>query len=449
MPTPAQRIDPKPVTTYATGQALTAAPASWPADHWWDNFNDPQLSALIAEGLAGASDMRIAEARFAAAQAQTGAARAALLPSLNAGGTVIGVKSSYNSILPSGAVRHGWHDFEQASLDAGWSLDFWGKNRAALHSAEAEARAAEAEAQAARLTVASGIAAAYADLARLYRERDAVSDARAVRDKTAGLMAERRGQGLENDGAVARARSGEEGTEAELAAIDEQITITRYQIAALMGAGPDRGLAIERPILPANRDFGLPASLPAELLGRRPDVVAARYRVEAAAQGIHQAKAGFYPNVDLRALVGFQSLGLSNLFLSDSTVGAVGPAVSLPIFDGGRLRAQYRGAEAEYAEAAAFYDGTLTQALREVADAAASSRALATRLDRARAAEADARAAWTIASNRYRGGLATYLDVLTAEDALIAARRNVAALEARAFTLDVALIRALGGGYRS
>src|SRR5579871_3127369 len=115
-----------------------------------------------------------------------------------------------------------------------------------------------------------------------------------------------------------------------------------------MGAGPDRGLAIERPTLPTDKDFGLPARLPAELLGRRPDVVAARYRVEAAAQGIKQEKAAFYPNVDLKALVGFQSLGLSNLFLSDSTVAAVGPAISLPIFDGGRLRAQYRGAEADY-----------------------------------------------------------------------------------------------------
>jgi len=448
MPTPAARADPKPSSAYAADQSFTAPVANWPADHWWEEFGDSQLSALITEALAGASDMRIAEARFAAAHAAVGGARAALLPSLSAGGGVVEVKPSYNSILPSNAVPHGGHEVAQASMDADWTLDFWGKNRAALHSAEAESQAAQAEAQAARLSVSTGIAAAYADLARLYRERDSAVDARTVRGKTADLLAERQRQGLENEGAVARARNGEDQADAELAAIDEQIAIVRNQIAALMGAGPDRGLAIKRPLLPMTKDFGLPSSLPAELLGRRPDVVAARFRVEAAAQKIKQAKAGFYPNIDLRALVGFQSLGLGNLFLSGSSFGAVGPAFSLPIFDGGRLRAQYRGAEANYAEAVAFYDGALTQALREVADTAASSRALATRLDRSRAAETDALAAWTIANNRYRGGLATYLDVLTAEDTLIQSRRTVADLEARAFTLDIALIRALGGGYR-
>jgi NodT family efflux transporter outer membrane factor (OMF) lipoprotein len=449
MPKPEEHADPKPVTGYASDQSFAAPASNWPGDHWWEDINDPQLATLIKEGLAGASDMRIAEARYAKAHAATGEARAALLPSLNAGGSLTEMKSSYNSLLPSNAVPHGWKDIGQASLDASWTIDFWGKNRAALHSAEAQAKAAEAESQAARLMVSTGIAAAYADLASLYKERDAAADARMVRSKTADLMAKRQGEGLENEGAVARARSGEEQADAELAAIDEQIAIARNRIAALMGAGPDRGLAIVRPTLPMNKSFGLPSNLPAELLGRRPDVVAARFRVEAAAKGIDRAEAGFYPNVNLMALIGFQSLGLNNLLLSDSRFGVAGPAISLPLFDGGRLRAQYRGAEADYAEAVAAYDGTLTNALREVADTAASSRALTTRLERSRAAEADARKAWSIASNRYRGGLATYLDVLTAEDALIQSRRTVASLEARAFTLDIALIRSLGGGYHS
>ncbi|WP_166795060.1 TolC family protein, partial [Pseudomonas aeruginosa] len=127
----------------------------------------------------------------------------------------------------------------------------------------------------------------------------------------------------------------------------------------------------------------------------------------------------------------------------------VGPAISLPVFDGGRLRGQYRAAETDYQAAVAQYDGALTQALRDVADAAASSRALDLRLDHAQEAERAANAAWIVANNRYRGGLATYLDVLAAEDALISARRSVASLKTRALALDIALIRALGGGYRS
>ena len=136
------------------------------------------------------------------------------------------------------------------------------------------------------------------------------------------------------------------------------------------------------------------------------------------------------------------------MFKSGSTFGTVGPAISLPIFDGGNLRGQYRAAEADYRIAVAQYDGALTQALREVADAAASKRALGERLGRAQEAERAADAAWAVANNRYRGGLATYLDVLVAEDALIAARRTVALLQTRAFALDVALVRALGGGFR-
>lgn len=449
LPEPAEHADPKPVTSYAADQSFAAPASNWPDDRWWEEMNDPQLATLIKEGLSGANDMRIAEARFAKARAVVGGAQAALLPSVTIGGSVQEFKSSYNSLLPEGAVPHGWNDIAQTSLDASWELDFWGKNRAALDSAEAQAKAAEAQAQAARLMVSTGIAAAYADLTTLYKERDAVADAREVRGKTASLMEERQGQGLENQGAVARARSGEEQANTELAAIDEQIAIARNRIAALMGAGPDRGLAIARPTLPISKTFGLPSNLPAELLGRRPDVVAARFRVEAAAKRIDQAEAGFYPNVNLMGLIGFQSLGINNLLLDNSSFGAVGPAISLPIFDGGRLRANYRGAEADYAEAVAFYDGTLTQSLREVADAAASSRALSIRLEHSRAAEADARKAWMIASNRYRGGLGTYLDVLSAEDALIQSHRAVALLEARAFTLDIALIRALGGGYKS
>jgi len=140
---------------------------------------------------------------------------------------------------------------------------------------------------------------------------------------------------------------------------------------------------------------------------------------------------------------------LSNLVSTGSDYGSVGPALTLPVFDGGRLRATKRGAEAEYDAAKAQYDGVLITALREVADAGTSQRLLAQRLDSAQAAEAGALASWQVASNRYKGGLATYLDVLSSEDALIQTRRTTASLKARAFALDVAMIRALGGGYRA
>jgi len=225
--------------------------------------------------------------------------------------------------------------------------------------------------------------------------------------------------------------------------------LQKNKLAALLGAGPDRGLTIARPNVNFTRAFALPASLSAELIGRRPDLVAARLRAEAAAKRIHVSKAQFYPNVNLTAFIGVQSLGLDRLQENGSDIGSVGPAISLPIFNGGRLRAQLRGAEAEYAESVANYEQALVQALREVADAAVSQRALAPQLDKIDAAVDAAREAWQVQNDRYQGGLASYLEVLTAEDYLLANLRSQSDLRSRSMTLDVALNRALGGGYRT
>ncbi|MBL7372366.1 TolC family protein, partial [Escherichia coli] len=158
-------------------------------------------------------------------------------------------------------------------------------------------------------------------------------------------------------------------------------------------------------------------------------------------------RADFYPSINLSALIGFQAFGLDNLFKSGSTYGSVGPAISLPIFRGGALAGQYKGARAGYDEAVATYDSTVTTAYREVADAVTSKSALVTRLAESRQALADSEAAYSIARQRYEGGLSTFLDVLTAEQGVLQNRQIVADLEARAFTLDVQLVRALGGGF--
>lgn len=459
LPAPGDRPAPAPVENFATsqsfsGQSLSAQAAQWPADQWWTGYGDPQLSALIEEGLKGATDLKVAEARFAQAQAIAGAANGRLLPSLGAQAEGGIAKQSYNYLLPRAVAPRGWPDYAQGAVRLDWDPDFWGGNRAALAAARLDAAAAGAEAAAARLAVASGVAAAYADFAGLHAEQDAARRAVDVRSKTLELMQARQGQGLENEGAVQRARSALAAAQGELAALDEAVALTRNRIAALVGAGPDRGLALTRPASEATGSaatgaFGLPENLPAQLIGRRPDLVSARLRAEAAASRIGAARAAFYPNVNLSAMIGLQALGVENLFKTGASFGAVGPAISLPIFNGGQLRGRYRAAEAEYRVAVAQYDGVLTQSLREIADVAASQRALQQRLDTAQQAERAAQIAWTVASDRYRGGLASYLDVLTAEDALIAASRVVASLQNRAFALDVALVRALGGGFRS
>ena len=443
------RPEPKAAASYAVQASLQAPAADWPQDRWWTGYGDAQLDALIDEALASSPDLAQAAARVSRANALAQQAGAALTPQVAANAQASLTKQSYNNGFPAAYVPQGWNDTGLANLSLGYDLDLWGKNRAALAAATSAAEAARAAAAMTRLALSTSIAAAYADLAQLHAERDAAQAAADARVRTAGLIAERAANGLETQAPVKRAEAGQASAEAQIAAIDESIGLTRNRIAALMGQGPDRGLAIQRPQAAALKAFGLPETVQADLIGRRPDVVAARLRAEAASSDIKSAKADFYPNIRLSALIGVQSLGLEWLTRAGSGYGSVGPAISLPIFDGGRLQGAYRGARADYDLAVASYDSAVTQALREVADVAVSQKALQARLDRSRQALAASEAAYRIAQDRYRGGLSSYLEVLSAEDALIADRRAVAELQTRAFTLDVALVRALGGGFQS
>lgn len=434
---------------YATQASLAAPAAAWPGDQWWTTYGDPQLDQLMTEGLSGSPTLAAAQARVRRAEAAAAQARSRELPSLTANASAEEMKQSYHLGIPPQFVPQGYNDYGKLTLDFAWELDFWGKNRAAVAAAVSESRAAAADAAEARLVLSTNIAAAYADLARLYAERDVAERAVALQQETSQLVRDRVANGLDTRGEQRQAEAEPLQSRADLAAVDEQIALTRNRLAALLGAGPDRGLAIARPARAALKPLGLPANLAADLVGRRPDVTAARWRAEAAVSRIREAKAAFYPNINLAGFVGAQSLKLNELFKSGSDIGAIGPAISLPIFEGGRLRAGLRGAEADRDAAVASYDAALTEAFRQVADAVASEKALSGQLADSRAALAASEDAYRIARLRYQGGLATYQSVLLAEQGVLRRHRAVADLEARAFALDVALVRALGGGFHA
>ncbi|MCP1468422.1 NodT family efflux transporter outer membrane factor (OMF) lipoprotein [Sphingobium sp. OAS761] len=450
--------------TVAAGQSLAAPQAAWPDDRWWAAYGDQQLTTLIEEGLRNAPDMAMAAARFRQAQAMARQAGAALLPSVDLDANAAATKQSYNMGMPKDFVPQGWLGTGRVALDLGFDLDLWGKNKATLAAATSEARAAEIDARQARLALTTGIADAYADLARLYDEADLQRQTLDIRLASQKLVAQRRSNGLETRGGVRQADATVSSAKARLAGAQMAIELRQHQIAALIGAGPDRGLSIARPKPGTLSPLGLPADVTTNLVARRPDIAAALARTEAAAKRIKVARADFYPAVRLGALIGVQSLGyntiftgagaaggptpfLDTLFKEDSIFGNAGPAISLPIFHGGALRAQYRGARATYDQAVATYDKTVLGAYREVADAVTSRRTVEQRLVDARAAVTASQDAYTVARKRYEGGLSTYLDVLTSEDQLLSARRAVSELEASAFSLDIALIRALGGGF--
>jgi len=437
----------KPLAHYGTTQSFAAPTRSWPESAWWKAYGDPQLDQLIHEALADSPSIASARARLQHAAAAVQVQRSAGMPQISANSSITEQKQSYNYLTPPQITPQGWNDYGRASLDLSWELDFWGKNRAALAAATSEAYAARADAAQAALVLSTAVASGYAELAHQYALLDTAKSALLVRTRTAELFRKRLENGLETLGSVRQVEARRAAAEADVLAIQEQIALQQNRIAALLGAGPDRGLAMTRPGVDLNQPFGLPSQLSLDLLGRRPDVVAARLRGDAAARRIKVARAAFYPNVNLTAFIGMQAFGLEMLTSHGSLTGSAGPAISLPIFNGGRLRGQLHGAEADYAEAVANYDRTVVQALQEVADAAVSQKALGAQSARTRDAVAAAREAWQIQSNRYDGGLATYLEVLSAEDYLLSNLRTLADLQARAFSLDVALVRALGGGY--
>jgi len=442
-----QLASPTSPEALASAASLPGTAARWPGDHWWDAYGDPQLAALIAQARDASPDVARATARIRQADAYAQQADAALLPTVGIEGSAGVAKQSYNNGIPAQFVPRGWNDTGVVAARAAFDLDLWGRNRAALAAARGEAAAARVDAQQALLLLSTAVADAYADLARLELEQTIAARAVAVREESLDLAGQRFRIGLDNRGTQELARSRAAGARAELAATDEAISLTRNRLAALVGAGPDRALTIEPTRIAGLAPRGLPDAAGIDLIGRRPDIVAARLRAEAAVSRIRAARAAFYPDIDITALFGLQALGLDQLIDSGSTYGNAGPAFSLPIFNRGQLAGDLRASEAASDIAVADYDATLIGALREVADAATSIRLLGTRQSEATEAVDAAQNAYDIAQQRFQGGLATYLDVLTAEDTVLQSRRVAADLTARAFTLDVALVRALGGGF--
>jgi len=444
---------PRAVESFASTRSLAAgsgaANGEWPTEHWWLAYGDPQLDRLIDEALANAPSMAQAGARLREAAARSALAGAARLPVLGLNAAAEEKKLTYKGIIPPNVVPHGWNDYGRVTVDFSWELDFWGRNRMAFEAAVSDVRVAQAEAAGVRVLLTTSVAQAYVQLQDLFVQVDLARDAQRTVESSEQLVRRRWTEGLESQAALEQASARSDQAAADVAEVAERLSLARDALAALVGQGPDRGLQFERTDLAARRPVGLPPALGADLLGRKPEVVAARWRVEAAAQRVGVARTAFYPNVNLVAFIGFESLGLRNLGSSGSDTGSVGAAIHLPIFEGGRLDANYRAAGAQYQAAVAVYDAALTQALRETADAARSLQALDGRLRPTQAALASAEKAYRLARRRYDEGVADFQSVLTTEDAVLQIRRAEASLRARGALLDIALIKALGGGFEA
>ncbi|HEV2700894.1 MAG TPA: efflux transporter outer membrane subunit [Steroidobacteraceae bacterium] len=438
-----------PPDTLKTQQSLGSAPvdaAAWPQTQWWTTYGDSQLNDLINAALAGNPGLRVAEARTRSALAQVAAVDSSLYPSAGVSGQAVRGRFSQHGLFPPPFAGN-WDTVVALTATLSWQVDFWGKNRAAYESAVGSARAAEVDAQAARLTLAANIAHVYAQLQEQTLELNVARDTLKEREQVLALTRDRNAAGLDSRLELTQAQAALPAAREQIEALEEAATRARHVLAALTGAGPDRSLTIHDPTPNVALQAVLPSVLPAELLGRRPDLVAQRWRVEAASQGIREAKAEFYPNVDLLAFIGLQNLGSTNLLSAANRQYGVAPAFTLPLFDAGKRRAKLAAQDAQYDAAVEQYNQIVTDALRQVVDALTSMDSLRRQRADERDALANAQEAYDLSVLRYREGVGNYLQVLSAESQLLTQRSLEAQLQARALDLSVDLVQALGGGF--
>lgn len=434
----------QPISPTGIGVRADAPPAPV-ADRWWVAFQEPGLDALVDAALAANPSLKLARDRIERATAAVDAAQAGRGPRVDGALDLTRQRYTENGLVPppiAGSVGN----TGLFQLSGSWEIDFFGKNAAALAAALGNQRAAEADAQAARVLLAANVARAYFQLGRLVELRVVTERALAQRKEILALIGQRVEAGLDTNVELRQGEAAVPETAQQIESIDEQIALARHALAALTAQPPD-ALDALGPRLRTVRAVPLPAAIPADLLGRRADIEAARQRVEAATQEVAYSRTLLYPNVNLIAFAGLSSLGVNRLINAGSEQYGAGVAIRLPIFDAGRLRANVRGKTAELDAAVDSYNAALIDAVRDAADQIASVQSLARQ--RTLQAEALARSeqAYDLAVQRFGAGLGTYLTVLSAEVNVLIQRRLGADLKARELDSQVALARALGGGY--
>jgi NodT family efflux transporter outer membrane factor (OMF) lipoprotein len=431
---------------YATQQSLPAEQGHWPGANWADQFGDAQLKALIDEALRSNPTLDQAHARVASASAYSETARAGTMPRVDASYSLTRQQFSNTTFIPP-PFGGSWQTENKGLLSASYDLDLWGKNREALKAAISQLQASEADVEIVKLTLTTSIARTYNRLARLYALRDIAQQEITQREQIDRITAGRIATGLETEVERKTAQANLATSRAALKSLDGQILTTRYQIAALLGAGPDRGLQIARPTLGIGDEVRLPDNLPADLVSRRPEIVAARWRVDAMTHGVKEAKAEFYPDINLSAAIGLDAFGFGRFLTAASRTASVGPAIHLPIFDAGELRAQLKGRYADFDYAVATYNQALVAALSEVATQLADLRSTDAQLVDAQTAQDAASKAAELALVQYKAGLTNQLTVLNADVNALSANQSVANLRMNRLDQQIALASALGGGF--
>jgi NodT family efflux transporter outer membrane factor (OMF) lipoprotein len=426
----------------------TAAGGNWPVREWWKRYQDPTLDQLIDLAVASSPTLATAHARYDSARQSVRIAGAASGARVDASADIERQRLSDNGLFPPKLLGFQWYNQADLGLQASYTFDWWGKQRDAVEAAMDQAHAAQADRIAAALMLESSVADTYfgwqSDQGRLALARQradtvaregAIVAARVRADLDAADGVDR------SDLALAQARE-------QIAALEGSAKLRVVALAALVGRSISELPPLQAKPLPAFPD-NLPDNVKIDLIARRADITASRWRIEAAERNQDSARAEFYPDVTINALLGLSSIDVGKLLEYGSRVPSATAAVHLPIFDAGRLKARYGATQSAIDSAVAAYQDTLVSAARDVATQAASRAQIsAQRAQRLAGVEAATQLERSAAA-RVRQGIIDARTELTAAESLIDQRDALLQLDSAGLSADIAVQRALGGGYES
>lgn len=442
----------------------TQASAGWPASDWWRVYNDPQLDQLIALAMKQSPDLAQAHARVQTAEQSVRVAAAQAGLSINGNAQFTRQRMSDYGLFPPSLLGFNWYNQADLSVQLQYDFDWWGKKRSSIESALDQAHAAEAQRSAAALTLQNAIADTYfawlADENRLQLTQQAI----AVQQRLLHIAQLRVQQGVDLSDTMQQARAQLASTQQTQATLEGSIALRKVVLAALANVSPAELPPLQPHALP-DVESGLPDNARLDLIARRPDIAASRWQVEAALKQTDVARADYFPDISISAMAGLSSTDqgaprisgfssgtkgdLGNLFSTGARVFGITPAVHLPIFEGGRLKANYGASRAQLDATIAEYNVTVTNAARDVATQAVTAQQIAARRIKQGAQVKANEALLATAQARAAHGTKDARESLNAQAQLLQQRDQAVSLRAQALSTDLALIKALGGGYRS
>jgi outer membrane protein, multidrug efflux system len=420
--------------------------------NWWELFQDPHLNPLVEQAMTGNQNLRVAAARLEQAQDQLAIARSALFPSIELSSSASRGKDSANRPLSAYSVPNQstvQNDF-RLGPSVNYEIDLFGRVRREVEGARATAQQAEADFENTRLVLMATLVSDYFSLRELDAEIEVVRHSLELQNDALTFVSSRHDLGFATGLDLAQQQALYDASATQLELLQVQRAQFEHAIATLVGT-PAPSFALPASSLSAPLPI-LPVGLPSDLLQRRPDVASAERAMAAANARIGVARAAYFPSIDLlpgfgSPSVGWESNTLSTLFAAPSRLWSIGLSASQTLFDAGKTRANVRFADADYTAAVASYRQTVLTAMEEVENGITGLATLERAERQANASVRSAQRAFDIANDRYKGGVDTYLDVITAQQTLLTNQRQAVQIQGQQFTTAVFLVKALGGGW--